>query len=655
MSDLNLLPKKHTNFSIERILLKPADGGSPPAAPHAHPALDLLEQKVDLTVKTRIKIVHSSPSASSSTHSLGKRVPERTSGCPATLTTPTVVAKNVPRTQTRPNPTGTTPPMGGTGSPTSPLLIGAQRPLNRVLDNPWCSRGPLMFDPKLTIAPPCSTGSLRSSSSSSTAYHGIAAGLQDDGPGVPANLTAPSPIPPTSPASLVRAEVERKVVLSAYANNSVIERNRLSINYPYPVGLFSAYASAVAAATVSSVHYQQQQQQQQHNQQRLVPPSVTGPPSATLLSSPALVVQHHQHHARTAGLSAAALLAGTGPGPLASASAALFSSFYQLQPKSDENQNSIFEAHGGGGTSADEASDGGTTEATSDGGKDSRADELVLVHGHPLHHHHHHHHHHRHQHLEPGMAGGSEPGSGPLCSLMFPECSYQCAICDKIFGNQDTLMTHEKSHKTPRFECEECGKGFSQLRNYKYHVSVHRGTKEFAAKCPECGKMFNDKGYLSSHLKIHRNKKEYSCPHCPKSFNQRVAFNMHVRIHTGVKPHKCNECGKRFSRKMLLKQHLRTHSGEKPYQCSVCGKSFADRSNMTLHHRLHSGIKPFACPICPKAFTKKHHLKTHLNYHTGYKPYKCPHPNCGQSFTQSSNMRTHAKKCQFKPPDSEFI
>lgn len=95
------------------------------------------------------------------------------------------------------------------------------------------------------------------------------------------------------------------------------------------------------------------------------------------------------------------------------------------------------------------------------------------------------------------------------------------------------LQTHEKTHKSPRFECEECGKGFSQLRNYKYHISVHRGTKEFAAKCPECGKVFNDKGYLSSHLKIHRNKKEYACPHCPKSFNQRVAFNMHVRIHTG--------------------------------------------------------------------------------------------------------------------------
>lgn len=153
-------------------------------------------------------------------------------------------------------------------------------------------------------------------------------------------------------------------------------------------------------------------------------------------------------------------------------------------------------------------------------------------------------------------------------------------------------------------------------------------------------------------MKIHRNKKEYECPYCPKSFNQRVAFNMHVRIHTGVKPHKCAECGKRFSRKMLLKQHMRTHSGEKPYQCSVCGKSFADRSNMTLHHRLHSGIKPFNCPICPKAFTKKHHLKTHLNYHTGCKPYICPHPNCHQAFTQSSNMRTHAKKCQYRQSET---
>ncbi|XP_061377781.1 zinc finger protein 3-like [Danaus plexippus] len=211
---------------------------------------------------------------------------------------------------------------------------------------------------------------------------------------------------------------------------------------------------------------------------------------------------------------------------------------------------------------------------------------------------------------------------------------------DVTADNKDEHLTGSKS---TRYTCTECHKTFSQLRNYKYHMSVHRGTKEFATTCPVCGKFFNDKGYLSSHMKIHKNRKEYKCNMCPKSFNQRVAYNMHVRIHTGVKPHVCDECGKAFSRKMLLKQHQRTHSGERPYACQHCNKRFADRSNMTLHLRLHTGVKPFACTLCPKSFTKKHHLKSHLNFHTGDKPYTCP--RCKLAFTQSSNMRTHMKKC----------
>ncbi|XP_035795079.1 zinc finger and BTB domain-containing protein 17-like [Anopheles albimanus] len=678
MSDLNLLPKKHTNFSIERILLKPADGSCLPSAGPAR--MERIEQKVDLTVKTCIQIVHSDerqlrrPPVATMDDRAGT-----SAFCTATVTTLTSTAKtakNVPAAVPHQRPGFSPGTLAiGTSSPTSGALIVAPRPLNRVLDSPWSSRGPFMFDPKLTTATGGHCGSKHSTHSSTVGIGlaGTATATATTSPSTPSPpqssvfpvTTPPSssaaphaPSAPPSSSSLIKTEVERKVVLSAYANNSVIERNRLSINYPYPVGLFNAYASAaaVAAATanVSSAHYHHNQEQQPHQQQHALrlPPAPIPPSVLPSLVTPSLVAIHQQHqqqqqvHHRAA---AAALLASTATTPLAAS--ALFSSFYQLQ-KSDENQNSICDH-----ASADEGSDG--TTGASDGGKDSQP-ELGGTHGHPLHHLHDHHHHHLHYHhpeTADAIPGPSSaiPGHTSVCTLMYPDCSFQCAICDKIFGNQDTLMSNDKHNKTPRFECEECGKGFSQLRNYKYHVSVHRGTKEFAAKCPECGKMFNDKGYLSSHLKIHRNKKEYSCPHCPKSFNQRVAFNMHVRIHTGVKPHKCNECGKRFSRKMLLKQHLRTHSGEKPYQCSVCGKSFADRSNMTLHHRLHSGIKPFACPICPKAFTKKHHLKTHLNYHTGYKPYVCPHPNCGQSFTQSSNMRTHAKKCQFKPPNSEFV
>jgi len=107
-----------------------------------------------------------------------------------------------------------------------------------------------------------------------------------------------------------------------------------------------------------------------------------------------------------------------------------------------------------------------------------------------------------------------------------------------------------------KLECPDCGKEFSQLRNYRYHRSRHEGTSQFACTCPVCGKSFNDKGYLSSHLKIHKNAKEYKCEWCDKSFNQRVAYNMHIRIHTGLKPHQCDICPKAFSRKMLLRYVL---------------------------------------------------------------------------------------------------
>lgn len=141
------------------------------------------------------------------------------------------------------------------------------------------------------------------------------------------------------------------------------------------------------------------------------------------------------------------------------------------------------------------------------------------------------------------------------------------------------------SGKPPKkkLRCNDCGKEFSQLRNYRYHRSRHEGSDQFSCTCSVCGKQFNDRGYLSSHMKIHRNAKEYRCEFCTKGFNQRVAYNMHRRIHTGHRPHQCEVCGKSFSRRMLLKQHMRIHTGERPYSCGVCNKAFADRSNMLLH------------------------------------------------------------------------
>ncbi|RZC43114.1 zf-H2C2 2 domain containing protein [Asbolus verrucosus] len=96
------------------------------------------------------------------------------------------------------------------------------------------------------------------------------------------------------------------------------------------------------------------------------------------------------------------------------------------------------------------------------------------------------------------------------------------------------------------------------------------------------------------------------------------------------------------------------HEGTKEFaaKCPECGKIFNDRGYLSSHMKIHRDKKEYACPHCPKrfnqrvAFTKKHHLKTHINFHTGLKPYSCQ--KCGLAFSQSSNMRTHYKKCILK-------
>ena len=77
----------------------------------------------------------------------------------------------------------------------------------------------------------------------------------------------------------------------------------------------------------------------------------------------------------------------------------------------------------------------------------------------------------------------------------------------------------------------------------------------------------------------------YNCESCGKSFSEPGDLKKHVHIvHEGHKDYNCDSCGKSFAELNKLEKHLHTvHDGYKDYKCESCGKSFTQAQHMKAH------------------------------------------------------------------------
>ena len=137
---------------------------------------------------------------------------------------------------------------------------------------------------------------------------------------------------------------------------------------------------------------------------------------------------------------------------------------------------------------------------------------------------------------------------------------YYCKPCNKYFELEETMKVHNRRLHNDgdyKYLCDFCSRGFWHLQEFKLHCAGHTGVKPYkcgqcevasfvdahrlnnhlktcgkinAFECNQCGKMYSDQKSLSTHVSDTHNKTERKCAICPNAvYMSEGGYYTHIR------------------------------------------------------------------------------------------------------------------------------
>lgn len=157
---------------------------------------------------------------------------------------------------------------------------------------------------------------------------------------------------------------------------------------------------------------------------------------------------------------------------------------------------------------------------------------------------------------------------------------------------KDQLKRHMFSH-TGQYphNCEQCKKGFANLKNYNKHLITHKLESQKIHKCPDCPEEFEKWSTMVAHRRIIHTLK-FICVVCQGKFHSKTNLKVHEKIHSESREiFECDRenCPKYYYDKKNLQSHIKSKHEGKKFNCEIegCDRQLSTKQKLILHHKMH--------------------------------------------------------------------